>query len=76
MFANVVLQSGDTVITDDKPEFEGAEATAQRDAPMLNKFIRLWRHTIKRISLTYSVIDGFVRVTVLQVKRIDNHGLG
>ena len=35
MFTNVVLQSSDTVITDDEPEFKGAEATAQRDAPML-----------------------------------------
>ena len=35
MLADVVLQSGHAVIADDEPQFQGAEAARQRNAPML-----------------------------------------
>lgn len=37
VLADVVLQASYTIITEDEPQFQGAETTAQRNTPVLLK---------------------------------------
>lgn len=76
VLADVVLKSFDAVVADDEPQLQGAEATAQRNTPVLVCDRTLsFTVCLGKLHCAYPVINCLLGVAVLQVQRVNDHGL-
>ena len=70
-FANVMAKSFHPVTSNGEPKFQRAKSTTQRHTPMLNE--NFLESDLQCRLKSYAIVDGLLRVFVLQIERIDGH---